>query len=76
MNRQGFKHEDYLKGFSVMIQQSSPTMRFLQVELMVLIQGSKGGEIHKKTIWFKILLENVIPRRKHRKEDLIVVTRL
>jgi hypothetical protein len=28
MKQQGFEQEEYLKSFSVMIQQSSPSMRF------------------------------------------------
>jgi hypothetical protein len=42
---QGFEQEDDLTGFGAMKQQSSSLMRLHQVELTILIRGSKGGEI-------------------------------
>jgi hypothetical protein len=59
-----------------MKQQSSPLMRLRQAEMMILIQGSKGGEIR--------LNDNFVqnPAWKHNsdkeqsQEDLMVVTRL
>jgi hypothetical protein len=65
MKQQGFEQEDYLKGFRAMKQQSSSMMMLRQAELMILIQGSKEEKSAKTTIWFKILLENVIPTKSH-----------
>jgi hypothetical protein len=72
--REGFKQEDYLRGFSVMIQQSSPTMKFHHKG--VHDTHSKVGEedIRKVATWFKILLRHVIPSRDHHVEDSMVVT--
>jgi hypothetical protein len=51
MSWQGFEQEDDLISFWAMKQQSSSTMRLRQVDLTILILGSKGGEI--LTIWFQ-----------------------
>jgi hypothetical protein len=76
MKRQGFKQEDYLKGFSVMIQQFSPMMRSRHkgVDDIHLEVGEK--EIRKVATWFKIMLGSVIPSRNHHKGDSMVITRL
>jgi hypothetical protein len=51
-------------------------IRVHQAEVVILIRGSKGAEIRKTAIWFKILLGSVIPTKSHHKEDSMVVTRL
>jgi hypothetical protein len=76
MKRQGFDQEDYLKGFSIMIQQSSPMMRFHHKGVDDTHSEVGEKEIQKEATWFKIMLGSVIPTRNHRKEDLMVVTRL
>jgi hypothetical protein len=45
MNRHGLEQDNYLKGFGVMSQQSSSTIRFHQAELMIPDQSSMGKEI-------------------------------
>jgi hypothetical protein len=62
--QQGFKQEDYLKGFRVMNQQSYSTMRLHQAELTILIRGSKGGEIYQKDN----LVQNLARKHNHRQE--------
>jgi hypothetical protein len=63
-------------GFGSMKQQSSSPMRLRQAELMILIQGSKGGEIHQKGNLVHILLKGVTTTRNHHKEDSMVATRV
>jgi hypothetical protein len=65
-----------LKGFRVMNQQSSSTMRFRLVGLKVLDEGQREDKSAKSAIWFKILLGNIISTKNHHKKDLMVDTRL
>jgi hypothetical protein len=65
-----------LKGFGVMNQQSSSTMRFHLVGLKVLDEGQREDKSAKSAIWFKILLGNIISTKNHHKKDLMVDTRL
>jgi hypothetical protein len=46
-----------------MNQQSSPTMRFRQIELTILIQSPKE-ELCQKATWLKVLLGNVITKKE------------
>jgi hypothetical protein len=55
---QCFEQEDDLIGFEA-LKQPSPVMRLHQAELMILIRGSKGGEIHQNGD----LVQNLV--RKH-----------
>jgi hypothetical protein len=76
MKRQGFEQEYYLKGFSVMIQQSSQMMRFRHKGVDNTHLEVEKKEIRKDATWFKILLGSIIPLRNHHVEDSRVVTRL
>jgi hypothetical protein len=58
---QGFKQEDDLIGFRAMKQQSSSTMRLHQAEMTILIQGSKGREIHQNSNLVKNLSRTCNP---------------
>jgi hypothetical protein len=61
---QGFEQEDILIGFEALKQQPSPTMRLHQAELMILIRGSKGGEIRQNDN----LVQNLVRKRNLNKE--------
>jgi hypothetical protein len=73
---QDFEQGDNLKGFRVMIQQSSPAMRYRHKWVDDTHSEVGEKEIRKEATWFKILLGSVIPSRNHHKEESMVVKRL
>jgi hypothetical protein len=60
MKQQGFEQEDFWKGFSIMIWQSSPSMRFRHKGVDVTHSEVAEKEIHKEATWSKMLLGSVI----------------
>jgi hypothetical protein len=74
MKLEGFEQQDYLRGFSVIILQSSPMMRFCHKGIDDTHSEVGEEEIRKEAIWFKILLGQVILSRNNHIEDSMVVT--
>jgi hypothetical protein len=59
-----------------MKQQSSPLMRLHQAEMMILIQGSKGGEIRQNDNFVQNPAWKHNSDKEQSQEDSMVVTRL
>jgi hypothetical protein len=76
MKWQDFEQEDYLKGFSAMIQQSSPMSRSCHKGVDDTHSEVGEKEISKEAAWFKTVLRSVIPSRNHHQGDSMVIKRL
>jgi hypothetical protein len=72
----GYEQEDGLICFGAMKQQSSSTMRLHQAELMILIRGSKGGEIHQNDNLVQNPAWKRNPDKEPSHENSMVVMRL
>jgi hypothetical protein len=73
---QGFEQEHGLISFRAIKQQSSSMMRLHHVELVILIRGSKGGEIHQNDKLDRNPTRKRNPDKEPSQEDSMVVMRL
>jgi hypothetical protein len=72
----GFEQEDGMISFGAMKQHSSSMMRLHQAELMILIRGSKGGEIRQNDDLVQNPAWKRNPDKEPSHENSIMVTRL
>jgi hypothetical protein len=72
----GFEHGEGLIGFRATKQQSSSMMRLCQAELMILIWGSKGGEIRQNDKLVQNPSQNRNPDIEPSQKDSMMDTRL